>query len=98
MTDRRDPISPVSSVDARKLAIDARDQIREARATSEETDKNESAAPPQFETYRVVLDPETLRAVTEVRDPQTGTVRFTIPANAEDDAKRGAPTTGNDGS
>lgn len=85
MGDRRDGVAPIGAVDPRALAISARER-REAQSETTEDADAPDLAPARYDTYRMVIDPETLKAVTEVRDPETGEVRFTVPSRADDDA------------
>ncbi len=83
MSDRRDPVAPITSISARPSGIDARERAAARTDTSETGEAPSSTPAARIETYRLVIDPETLRAVTEVRDPATNALRFTIPATAK---------------
>ncbi len=105
MAGRDDSIRPVRAVGLTPLKPER--PPREARAAEEpdESRKAEARGEGRYDSYRVVLDPETLRAVAQVRDPRTGEVIFTVPPGVElsDTAKQrlgddgGEPGGGGDG-
>lgn len=85
MSDRRPSLNPVERLDPVARVQQVKDRMDAKRSTDGEPEpKGEDTPTPEAsETYRMVIDPQTLRAVTEVRDPETGKVRFTVPATAE---------------
>lgn len=93
MSERRESISAIDRLDpmARVKALQERTKAQEdARANGAAGPDDVPEA--RVDTYRVVIDPETLRAVTEVRDPETGDVRFVVPSTADYESdQRGFP-------
>ncbi len=87
MSERDDAIRPIGGVRLTPLVPE-----RDVRRDGDAPDSREAAEAKlaRYDTYRVILDPETLRAVAQVRDPETGEVMFTVPPGAElsDEAER----------
>ncbi len=80
MSDRDDAIRPIAGARLTPLTPE-RETRRDAEAQSRRDAEPKARA--RYDTYRVILDPETLRAVAQVRDPETGEVMFTVPPGAE---------------
>lgn len=80
MSNRDDAIRPIAGATLKPVTPER--EVRRNADAQEERDRAPKPIP-RYDTYRMILDPETLRAVTQVRDRETGEVMFTLPPGTQ---------------